>query len=119
MIGETLYEADCAREESLLVRRIWIESGKPDVGIEYDTMKHCRTSYHYLIRSLKSKKDIQLNNLCQNRCFSPAKRIIEKLLLLFASRITILFQLLIILEVMPPLLIFLKINTLHFIIVFF
>ena len=26
------YEADCAREESLLSRHIWIESGKPDAG---------------------------------------------------------------------------------------
>ena len=46
------YEADCAREESLLARRIWIESGKPDAGIEYDNMKRCRESYHYLLRSL-------------------------------------------------------------------
>ena len=64
------------------------------------------------------KKIFMLNNLCQNRCLSPAKKIIGKVLLLFVRRITILFQLLIILEVMPPLLIFLKINTLHFIIVF-
>ena len=30
------YGADCAFEESLLSRCMWIESGKPDVGIEYD-----------------------------------------------------------------------------------
>ena len=108
------YEADCAREESLLARRIWIESGKPDAGIEYDNMKRCRASYHYLLRSLKSKKIFMLNN----RCFSPAKGIIGKVLLLFTRRITILFQLLIILEVMTPLLNVLKINMLHYIIVF-
>ena len=33
------YEADCAGEESLLARRIRIESGQPDAGIEYDNMK--------------------------------------------------------------------------------
>ena len=27
------YETDCAREESLLSRRIWLESGKPNVGV--------------------------------------------------------------------------------------
>ena len=32
------YETDCAREESLLSRRIWLESGKPDVGVDYDNM---------------------------------------------------------------------------------
>ena len=46
---------DCAREESLLSRRIWLESGKPNVGVEYDNMKQCRASYHYLLRSLKTK----------------------------------------------------------------
>ena len=107
------YEADCAREESLLARRIWIESGKPDAGIEYDNMKRCRASYLYLLRSLKSKKDIHVK-----QSVSKSKIIIGKVLLLFARRITILFLLLIIHEVMPPLLIFLKINTLHFIIVF-
>ena len=35
------YETDCAREESLLSRRIWLESGKPDVGVDYDNMKRC------------------------------------------------------------------------------
>ena len=49
------YETDCAREESLLSRRIWLESGKPNVGVEYDNMKQCRASYHYLLRSLKTK----------------------------------------------------------------
>ena len=49
------YETDCAREESLLSRRIWLESGKPDVGVDYDNMKRCRASYHYLLRSLKTK----------------------------------------------------------------
>ena len=112
------YEADCAREESLLARRIWIESGKPDSGIEYDNMKRCRASYHYLLRSLKSKKDIHVKQSVSKSLFQSSKRVIGKVLLLFARRITILFQLLIILEVMPPLLIFLKINTLHFIIVF-
>ena len=43
------YEADSAREESLLARRIWIESGKPDAGIEYDNMKRCRVPYHCLL----------------------------------------------------------------------
>ena len=99
---------------SLLSRRIWLES-----EIEYDNMRRRRASYHYLLRSMKSKKRMfMLNNLCQKRCFSPAKGIIGKVLLLFARKITILFHLLIILEVMPPLLIFLKINTLRFLIVF-
>ena len=53
------YETDCAREESLLSRRIiiriWLEFGKPDVGVDYDNMKRCRASYHYLLRSLKTK----------------------------------------------------------------
>ena len=49
------FETDCAREESLLSRRIWLESGKPNVGVEYDNMKQCRASYHYLLRSLKTK----------------------------------------------------------------
>ena len=44
------YETDCALEESLLSRRIWLESGKPNVGVEYDNMKRCRASYHYLLR---------------------------------------------------------------------
>ena len=43
------YEADCAREESLLARGIWIESSKTDAGIQYDNMKRCRTSYHDLL----------------------------------------------------------------------
>ena len=72
------YEADCARKESLRACLIWIESGKPDAGIEYDNMKRCRASYHYLLRSLKSKMMFMLNNMCQNRYFSPAKRIIGK-----------------------------------------
>ena len=38
-----------------LSRRIWLESGKPNVGVEYDNMKQCRASYHYLLRSLKTK----------------------------------------------------------------
>ena len=33
-------ETDCAREESLSPRRIWLESGKPNDGVEYDNMKH-------------------------------------------------------------------------------
>ena len=33
------YETDCAREESLLSRRIWLEFGKPNVGVEYDKLK--------------------------------------------------------------------------------
>ena len=53
------YETDCAREESLLSRRIiiriWLEFGKSDVGVDYDNMKRCRASYHYLLRSLKTK----------------------------------------------------------------
>ena len=49
------YETDCAREESLLSRRIWLESGKPDVGVDYDNIKQCRKSYHYILRSLKTK----------------------------------------------------------------
>ena len=49
------YETDCAREESLLSRRIWLESRKPDVGVDHDNMKRCRASYHYLLRSLKTK----------------------------------------------------------------
>ena len=48
-------ETDCAREESLLSRRIWLESGKSNIGVEYDNMKRCRASYHYLLRSLKTK----------------------------------------------------------------
>ena len=111
------YEADCAREESLLARRIWIESGKPDTGIEYDNMKRCRASYHYLLRSLK-KKDVHVKQSVSKSLFQSSKGIIGKVLLLFARRITILFQLLIILEVVSPLLNFLKINTLHYIIVF-
>ena len=63
------YEADCAREESLLARRIWIESGKPDAGIEYDNMKRCRASYHYLLRSLKSKKDIHVKQSVSKSLF--------------------------------------------------
>ena len=49
------YETDCAREESLLSRRIWLESGKPNAGVEYDNLKRCRASYHDLLRSLKTK----------------------------------------------------------------
>ena len=49
------YETDCAREESLLSRRIWLESGKPNVGVKYDNMKRCRASYHYIHRPLKTK----------------------------------------------------------------
>ena len=112
------YEADCACEESLLARRIWIESGKPDAGIEYDNMKRCRASYHYLLRSLKSKKDIHVKQTVSKSLFQSSKKNYWKSVAAIARRITILFQLLIILEVMPPLLIFLKINTLHFIIVF-
>ena len=48
------YEADCAREESLLSQRIWIEYCKPDAGIEYNNMKRCKAPYHYLLRYLKS-----------------------------------------------------------------
>ena len=33
----------------------WIASGKSNVGVEYDNMKRCRSSYHYLIHSLKTK----------------------------------------------------------------
>ena len=29
VIRDLNYEADCAREESLISRRMWIESGKP------------------------------------------------------------------------------------------
>ena len=67
------YEVDCAREESLLARRIWIESGKPDAGFEYDNMKRYRASYHYLLRSLKSKKDVHVKQSVSKSCFSPAK----------------------------------------------
>ena len=40
------YETDCAREESLLSRRIWLGFGTPDVGVDYEYMKRCRASYH-------------------------------------------------------------------------
>ena len=68
------YEADCAREESLLARRIWMESGKPDAGIEYDNMKRCRASYHYLLRSLKSKKDIHVKQSMLKSLFQSSKK---------------------------------------------
>ena len=120
------YEADCAREESLLARRIWIESVKPDAGIEYDNMKRCRASYHYLLRSLKSKKDVHVKQFVSKSLFQSSKRNYWKSVAIIRKKnyntvpviITILFQLLIILEVMPPLLNFLKINILHYIIVF-
>ena len=68
------YEADRAREEFLLSRGIWIESGKPDAGIEYDNMKRCRASYHYLLRSLKSKKNVHVKQYVSKSLFQSCKR---------------------------------------------
>ena len=54
---------------SLLSRRIWLESGKPDVGVDDDNMKRCRASYHYLLRSLKTKIGVhvkQSKNMLQS-----------------------------------------------------
>ena len=79
------YETDCAREESLLSRRIWLESGKPNVGVEYDNMKQCRASYHYLLRSLKTKIGVHVKqsvskNMLQsnNRNYWKNAEIIQK-----------------------------------------
>ena len=48
-------------------RRIWLESGKPNVGVEYDNMKQCRASYHYLLRSLKTKIGVHVKqSVCKN-----------------------------------------------------
>ena len=68
------YETDCAREESLLACHIWIESGKPDAGIEYDNMKRCKVSYHYLLRSLKSNKDVHVKQSVSKSLFQSSKR---------------------------------------------
>ena len=68
------YEADCAREESLLARRIWIESDKPAAGIEYANMKCYRASYHYLLRSLKFKKDIHVKQSVSKSLFQSSKK---------------------------------------------
>ena len=68
------YEADCAREESLLSQRIWIESGKPDRGIEYNNTKRCKASYHYLLRYLKSRKDVHVKQSVSKSLFRSSKR---------------------------------------------
>ena len=90
------YETDCAREESLLSRRIWLESSKPDVGVDYDNMKRCRASYHYLLRSLKAKIGVHVKQSVSKKfvriCFSPTTGIIGKMLKLFARKISTLFQ---------------------------
>ena len=37
-------------------------------------MKHCRTSYHYLLRSLKSKKDIHVKQSVSKSLFQSSKK---------------------------------------------
>ena len=49
-------EMNCAREESLFWHHIWVQCNKPNTGIVYNIMKHCRLVYHYMLRSLKKKK---------------------------------------------------------------
>ena len=70
------YETDCAREKSLLSRRIWLESGKPDVEVDYDNIKLCRASYHYLLRSLKTKIGVHVKQSVSRNMFSPTTGII-------------------------------------------
>ena len=48
---------DYAREESLYWHTIWIQIDRPDGGIICDIMKKCRSVYHYMLRSLKKKRE--------------------------------------------------------------
>ena len=50
-------EMDYAREESLYWHNIWIQCDRPNSGIIYDIMKKCRSVYHYMLRSLKKKRE--------------------------------------------------------------
>ena len=88
------YETDCAREESLLSRRIWLESGKPNVGVEYDNMKQCRASYHYLLRSLKTKIGVHVKQSVSKNMLQSNNRnyYIGKMLKLFERKISTLFR---------------------------
>ena len=48
-------EKDYAREESLYWHNIWIQCDRPDSGIIYDTMKKCRSVYHYNVTFAKKR----------------------------------------------------------------
>ena len=50
-------EMDYAREESLYWHNIWIQCDRPNGGIIYDIMKTCRSVCHYMLRSLKNKRE--------------------------------------------------------------
>ena len=60
-------ELDVARENSLLWHCIWMECNRPEDGTVYNIMKKCRSTYHYMLRSLKKKKQSEIKVLVSKR----------------------------------------------------
>jgi len=45
-----------AREKSIFWHRVWVEGGRPHVGVVADIMRRTRAAYHYAVRRVKRDK---------------------------------------------------------------
>ena len=53
-------EMDIARDKSMFWHGIWRECGKLHTGVLYNIMKKTRSTYHYMLRTLKKKKHCKI-----------------------------------------------------------
>ena len=46
---------DIKRDKSMFWNGIWKDCGKMPLGVAYSIMKKTRSTYHYMLRALKTK----------------------------------------------------------------
>ena len=87
-------DMDITRDKSMFWHGIWKECGKMPPGVVYSIMKKTRSTYHYMLRALKKKKNIiKLKSHFQSQCYDPTMELIGSQLVYFA-KITLIVQML-------------------------
>ena len=71
-------EMDIARNKSMFWYGIWRNCGRLQSGVVYSIMKKTRSTYHYMLRSLKKKKHSKTLLRIKNRNYWKTARVERK-----------------------------------------